>query len=161
MTPPRTRCLLLACGNTLRSDDGIGPWLAAWAEQHFESDSRIRVLSRQQWTPELAEDLAQADTVLFLDSSVDATPGDILVRKIHPAGAGTPVGTHHLDGSELLALAAELYSGQPREARLLTVGAGSFGLGDRFSPEVTRCLPQACEQLKHTLLELLSPAPEN
>jgi Ni,Fe-hydrogenase maturation factor len=35
MSPPQVRVLILACGNTLRSDDGVGPWLAEWAEQHF------------------------------------------------------------------------------------------------------------------------------
>ena len=59
MSPAKTRCLILACGNTLRSDDGIGPWLPDWAEKQFESDPRVRVISRQQWTPDLAADIAR------------------------------------------------------------------------------------------------------
>ena len=68
------RCLVLACGNTTRSDDGVGPFLAEWAEERFRNDTAVRVVSRQQWTPELAEEVAVADSVLFLDSSVDSLP---------------------------------------------------------------------------------------
>ena len=57
MNSSPVRCLLLACGNTLRSDDGVGPWLAAWAEERFRTEARVSILSRQQWTPELARTL--------------------------------------------------------------------------------------------------------
>jgi hydrogenase maturation protease len=59
------RCLVLACGNTLRGDDGIGPWLADWARHRFSDQAGFRAISRQQWTPELAEDIARAESVLF------------------------------------------------------------------------------------------------
>ena len=55
MTYATNRCLILACGNTLRGDDGVGPWLAEWAENQFRTESQICVIARQQWTPELAE----------------------------------------------------------------------------------------------------------
>lgn len=155
MTVPTTPCLVLACGNTLRSDDGIGPWLAAWAEQHCANDLRVRVLSRQQWTPELAQDVAQARTVLFLDCSVDAAPGEILVRAVEPTRTEPSRATHHLDAPQLLNLTYELYGAIPLEAALLTVGAGSLALGDGFSPAVTHCLPQLCERFERTLRDLL------
>jgi len=41
-------CLILARGNTLRSDDGIGPWLPACAKERFAADPRIKVISRQR-----------------------------------------------------------------------------------------------------------------
>ena len=65
MTQQKVRCLILACGNTLRSDDGVGPWLAEWAEERFLSETGVSVLIRQQWTPELAEDIARSESVLF------------------------------------------------------------------------------------------------
>jgi Ni,Fe-hydrogenase maturation factor len=40
MTPTQARCLILACGNTLRGDDGVGPWLAEWAEKRFREESQ-------------------------------------------------------------------------------------------------------------------------
>ena len=150
-----TACLILACGNTLRSDDGIGPWLASWAEQRFETDPRVRILSRHQWTPDLAEDIAQADTVLFVDCSVSQTPGEVMILAVEPAVTGPSLATHHSNGSQLLALSRELYDAQPRKALLLTVGAGSLELGEGFSPEVTRCLPHVSELLAETVQRLL------
>ena len=71
------RCLILACGNTLRSDDGVGPNLAAWAEERFQGEINVRVLARQQWTPDLAEEIAAAESVLFIDCSIDSAPGSV------------------------------------------------------------------------------------
>src|ERR1700690_2062792 len=63
----KANCLVLACGNTLRSDDGIGLRLAEWAAERFRDDGHVRVVARQQWTPDLAKDIAGADSVLFVD----------------------------------------------------------------------------------------------
>ena len=85
MNAPPVRCLIVACGNTLRSDDGIGPWLARWAEGRFEAVAAVRVLSRQQWTPDLAEDVAHAESVVFIDCSVESSPGEVRSRPVEPA----------------------------------------------------------------------------
>ena len=45
MNPTPARCLILACGNTLRSDDGVGPWLAEWAEETFAQGLKPKLLS--------------------------------------------------------------------------------------------------------------------
>jgi hydrogenase maturation protease len=161
MTQPPTRCLILACGNTLRSDDGVGPHLAAWAKQRYREDPTIRVISRHQWTPDLSEDLAHAECALFLDCSIDAPPGSIQLRDVHPtppaAGqSAQALATHYLGAPELLALALELYGSVPRSAKLFTVGAASLELGESFSPEVTAAIPEACRQMSDIVLSLVS-----
>lgn len=149
------RCLILACGNTLRSDDGVGPWLAEWIEQRFRPGSGIRVISRQQWTPELAEDIAQAHSVIFLDCSAEAAPGSVSLVHVDAALPGAAIGTHHLGAPEVLALALEFYGSVPQNACLLSVGAGSTELGDQFSDAVNDALPAACGILQSTALCLL------
>ena len=160
MADPQARCLILACGNTLRSDDGIGPHLAAWAEQHYRADPSIRVISRQQWTPDLAEDLAHAEFALFIDCSIDAPPGSIQIRKVHPASpAATPpnaLSTHHLGAPELLSLTLELYGSAPRSAQLLTIGAASLELGEAFRPEVSAAIPEVRWLIEETLLRMIA-----
>jgi hydrogenase maturation protease len=156
MRSAQARCLILACGNTLRSDDGVGPWLAEWAEQHFSNQPEIRVISRQQWTLDLAEDIAQAESVLFIDSSVESAPGSVHVIEVYPASGTEGLATHHQGTPQLLALACELYNSLPRHAMLLTVGAGSTELGEKFSASVTASLPAACELLEETVLRLLT-----
>ena len=156
MTRTPARCLILACGNTLRGDDAIGPWLAQWAEEHFAADPRVRVLSRQQWTPELAEEVAAAHSVLFIDCSVESAPGAISVIPVGPASAGPGLATHHTGAPELLTLAQELYGSLPHQALLLTVGAGSTELREGFSPAVTAALPEGYDLLETTVTQLLA-----
>jgi len=141
----------------LREDDGVGPWLAAWAEERFHGEPRVRIIARQQWTPELAQDVAEAHAVIFIDCATNATPGEVRVGPVEPAGAaGSGLGTHHLGAAELLVLSKELYGTMPRSSLLLTVGAGSLELGEGFSEAVQSALPLACAQLEKTLLALLA-----
>ena len=156
MTQPKTRCLILACGNTLRGDDGAGPWLAAWAEERFRAEAGVRVLARQQWTPELAEDVARSESVLFIDCSIDSDPGSVRLTPVEPTSSGQGLATHHLGAPELLALSQELYGSLPREALLLTIGAGSTKLSEEFSEPVRVALPEVCRLLEDTVLHLLS-----
>jgi hydrogenase maturation protease len=149
------RCLILACGNTLRGDDGVGPWLAEWAENRFRAEGQVRVISRQQWTPELAEEIAHAQSVLFIDCSVDSVPGLVQLVPVEPAAGSCALATHHLSASELLTLVRELYNSPPANAQLLTIGAGSTELGEQFSEAVKAALPDACRLIEATVLHLL------
>jgi hydrogenase maturation protease len=151
----KAQCLIIACGNTLRSDDGIGPWLATWAEERFREDPTVRVLARQQWTPELAEDLAQAESVLFIDCSIESAPGSVQFREVHPSAPAQGLATHHLGAPELLALTIDLCDSQPTKALLLTIGAGSTELGETFSDSVLDAIPQACALLEEAVTRLV------
>jgi hydrogenase maturation protease len=155
MNPTPARCLILACGNTLRGDDGVGPLLAAWAEERFRAEASVRVLSRQQWTPDLAADIAQAESILFLDCSAESAPGLVRVDSVQPSAGNPGLATHHLGAAELLGLARVLFDSLPREALLLTVGAGSTELSERFSEPVQAALPEARRLLEETVLRLI------
>ncbi len=153
--PANIRCLILACGNTLRSDDGVGPWLARWAEERFRSEPSVRIVSRQQWTPELAEEIAQSESVLFIDCSVHSDPGSVELNPVVPASCTEGLATHHVGAAELLALSFELYNSLPQNAMQLMVGAGSTELGETFSGQVAAALPQACSLIEETVASQL------
>jgi hydrogenase maturation protease len=145
------RWLILACGNTLRGDDGVGPWLASWAEQRFRGRADIRIITRQQWTPELAQDISQSEDVLFIDSSADSVPGAVRLDPVSPAKCEAGIATHHLHAPQLLALSKDLYSILPRTSLLLTVGVDSTELSETFSEAVRAALPQACGMIEQTV----------
>ncbi len=149
------RCLILACGNTLREDDGVGPFLAQWAEDRWHDDARVRVLCDHQWTPDMAQEIAAAETVIFVDCSLDQAPGQILLRELSPASLRPGLVTHHLGATELLSVAQDLYGMQPRRACLLTIGAASIELGEGLSSAVHNALPDAEHLLELTLGQLL------
>jgi hydrogenase maturation protease len=155
-----TRCLVLACGNTLRSDDGVGPTLARWAEERFRNEPAVRVLARQQWTPDLAEDIAASNSVLFVDASVKSRPGHVsLTAVVSNRGNGDTAshlpGTHHMEAHELLGLTRSLYGSMSDHAMLLTVGAASTELGESFSGPVEAALPRARGILEKAVLRFL------
>ena len=149
-------CLILACGNTLREDDGVGPWLAEWASERFRDEPRVRVLARQQWTPELAEEIAFSASVIFIDCSAEAAPGLVKLSPVVPTVVSPGLATHHLDAGQLLTLAIELYDALPLNAQLLTIGAGALGLREGFSEAVQAALPDATRRLEELVLEMLS-----
>ena len=152
----KARCLILACGNTLRGDDGIGPFLCAWAEERFAGEPGVRAIASHQWTPDMAEDIASAETVLFIDCALDQAPGQLLLRELVPAPLKPGLVTHHLGAPELLHTAQELFGSRPRRAFLLTVGAGSIELGEEFSDAVKAAQPEACAKVEETVVRLLA-----
>ena len=155
MTPTPIRCLILACGNSTRSDDGVGPFLAEWAENRFRNNASVRVVSRQQWTPELAEEVAAADSVLFVDSSADSAPGRVRLIPIEAKNGNRGAATHHVDAPELLGLTHALYGSRTAHAMLLTVGAGSTEFGETFSDRVEAALPRAQGILEKAVLRFV------
>jgi len=156
MSPTQVRCLVLACGNTLRGDDGVGPWLAAWAGQEFAANRAVRVVARHQWTPDLAEEIARAESVIFVDCAVNLAPGKVRVEPVDPASTQAGLATHQMGAPELLALSQELYASLPRNAVLLSIGAGSMEMGETFSDSVRRALPGACSALELEILRALA-----
>jgi hydrogenase maturation protease len=104
----------------------------------------------------LAEDVARTQSVLFIDCSLDTAPGSVHLASVEPAAAGQGINTHHQNAAELLALARDLYNSVPRNAHLLTIGAGSTELGEAFSAAVKAALPEACQLIEETALRLVA-----
>lgn len=136
--------LLLACGNSLRQDDGIGLRIAEEAEHLFPA-SRLRIVAAQQFTPEMAADLAETDLAIFVDASAADEPGAIRVSPV-AAHAQSPE-THHLDPEVLLGMAQTLCGHTPAHAFALTIGAGCFGYGEEVSGPLRQAVPRALRLL--------------
>jgi hydrogenase maturation protease len=149
------RCLILACGNTLRGDDGVGPKLAAWAEERFRQEPEVRVISRQQWTPDLAADIAAADSVLFVDASAKSPPGRVHLIPVSSRVDVSAPASHHLTPNQLLGLTRSLYGSIKSHAMLLSVGVGSAELGESFSAPVEAAIPRARGILEKAVLRFL------
>lgn len=146
-----SRRLLLACGNVLRSDDGVGLHLAA----AVETDPRfagVEVIVAQQFTPELAELIAAADRVAFVDACAELPAGEVRLQSVAVAAEPPHSFTHHLPPAALLALAQSLYGRTPQQAVALAVGAASFELGEGLSATVVAAVPPAIELLRKFLL---------
>ena len=150
-----TRCLILACGNTLRSDDGVGPKLADWAQERFRDQPQVRVVARQQWTPDLAAEIAEADSVFFVDASIKSPPGRVRLTPVSSRVDGAAPDSHHLSANQLLGLTRSLYGCLKSHAMLLTIGIGSIEMGETLSAPVEAALPRARGILEKAVLRFL------
>jgi hydrogenase maturation protease len=139
----RTGLLVIGYGNTLRGDDAAGPHTAeAVAALRLPG---VRVLSCHQLTPELAETLAEAERVVFVDAAVDR-PRRVRLRPLTPKSAGPSV-SHATDPRTLLALTRELFGRAPR-AWWLTIPAIRFEFGESLSGLTRRGVALAVKRIR-------------
>ena len=152
------RYLLVACGNTFRSDDGVGWCIGCAVEQQLKL-ANLTVLRARQLLPEHAEAVSAADVVVFVDCSAITAAGTVSTIPIEPAETLPRVLTHHLDPAALLRLTLDLYAHTPSRAVAITVGGQSFDWSDRLSRPVKSAVPEALEAVRMALLGAAVPEP--
>lgn len=142
-TEPPADCLVIGYGNTLRGDDGVGPRVAeAVAALNLPG---VRTLACPMLTPELADPIARAAKVIFVDAAVDA-PKEVLWRRLKP-NETSQLMAHAADPRTMLALARDVFGRVP-EAWWLTVPAMDLGFREDFSPAVLRGFAEAVEKIQ-------------
>jgi hydrogenase maturation protease len=126
----RLRRLVIGYGNTLRSDDGAGYRVAEQvAEWGIEG---VRSHPCHQLMPELAAEIAEADTVFFVDAMLPQ-PESLAIQVVSLAPeAGSPALGHTLTPRALLWFSQTLYDHCP-QAHLITIPSESFEFGEQFS----------------------------
>jgi hydrogenase maturation protease len=123
--------LVIGYGNALRGDDAMG-LIAA---------ERLGGMAVHQLTPELAERIAQVESVIFLDADTTIPPGEISATAVQPA-EGTL--DHHATPAGLLRLAQTVYGATPA-AWLIAMGGESFELKEGLSAAAARAVDRAVE----------------
>jgi hydrogenase maturation protease len=135
--------LVLGYGNTLRCDDGVGPKVAeAIANLNLRG---VEAVSCPLLTPELADPVARARVVVFVDAAVDA-PRGVQLRPLTPADS-SQIMAHAADPRTLLALARDLFGRAP-QAWWLTIPVDNIGVGEELSPFAQRGASLAVEKIK-------------
>jgi hydrogenase maturation protease len=138
------RLLVIGYGNELRGDDGVGPEAAravgAWCRPE------VQTVAVQQLIPELADVLAGAEEVVFVDARLNAA--QIVVQRLAP-GKGPTLG-HTSDPCWLLALTEHLHERAP-PAWLVTVPAVDLAPGAALSATAARGLAAALRWIAELL----------
>jgi hydrogenase maturation protease len=155
--------LVIGYGNTLRGDDGVGPRVAeAVGELHLPG---VHTLICPLLTPELAEPISRAETVIFVDAELVAgytlevagseaanvQPSTcnlepIRWRKLEP-NESSQLMAHAADPRTMLALARDVFGRAP-EAWWLTIPAVVLGFGEELSPAVQRGFAEAVGKIQ-------------
>ena len=118
--------LVIGYGSSLRADDAAGTH-AARTLARFGFDS----VEAHQLTPELAERIAQARQVIFIDAHTEVAPGQIAVKRVE-AGTAAGVLEHHGSPEGIMRLAQEAFGAAP-QAWLIGLGGRNFDFGDGLS----------------------------
>ena len=146
--------LVIGYGNTLRGDDGLGPYVAdAIAAQGWPD---VQALTLTQLLPELAATIAEAESVVFVDADVHVT--DVQMTALHPQMdlAGSAIFAHHAQPAGLLTLAQALYGRCP-PATLVSIPATTHNMPLRDGLSITGI--QAAQQGIAAVQTLLMGAP--
>jgi hydrogenase maturation protease len=135
--------LVIGYGNPLRGDDGVGPKVAEAVEElHLP---HVRTLICQQLSPEHAEPVSRARTVIFVDAAVDA-PKDVQLRKLEP-NESSQLMAHAADPRTMLALARDVFGHCP-EAWWLTIPALKLEFSEELSPAARHGCEVALQQIR-------------
>lgn len=138
--------VVLAIGNTLRGDDGV----AAHVADLLGACAGVDVRRVHQLTPELAEEVARARAVIFVDA--DPHVAAARVERLTPAPRSATL-THSVTPGELVMLAERLYGFQGT-GYLCHVPAENFGAGESLSEVAEAGARVAAECLRRLLAEV-------
>lgn len=144
-----SKVLVIGLGNSMRSDDALGCHAARALEKIYWNEPQVEIRTVFQLTPELAEDIAHRDLVLFLDASAGDMPG--LIRQTSLVSASCQGDFAHSFTPSMLLAAAESLYGDPPSATSLTLGGESFEVGDELSRGVAQQLPKVINQARRII----------
>ncbi|MCJ7774607.1 MAG: hydrogenase maturation protease [Desulfobacterales bacterium] len=133
---------IIGYGNPRRGDDGIGPHIVKILKKMILSTERIYFRAIPQLTPDLIEDLQNANFILFIDATVKKLKKGWQLLKIQPDFSSVPFLTHHVTPAFLLGLFQSVHMRCP-SAWLVSVQGYDFGMEDEFYPETQRNIENA------------------
>jgi hydrogenase maturation protease len=154
---PPAGAVVIAYGSPLRSDDGLG-WRAAEGLTSSLRNSAIKIISRHQLAPELAEICSGAELVIFIDAASSGKPGKISCVPVSVndvtsvSQAAAMACSHHLNPATLLSLSRTLYGRVP-QAYVLSMAGERFELGEQLSAAVEAALPELISKARSLLEE--------
>jgi hydrogenase maturation protease len=142
------KILIIGYGNTLRNDDGVGVRTAEAIETKNWPDTRV--ITTHQLTPELAEDIAGVDRVIFVDATLSECVDTRLQSLEIPTGwrffghAETP--------ESLLAFTRSIYEKTP-----LAYGVYIPAVNCEFGEELSDVTRQGMDQAIALIETLIHP----
>jgi hydrogenase maturation protease len=156
------KTLIVGYGNADREDDGAAWHVLCGVALHlgrpvpnvpedgfFPEDLAIDLWYVLQLAPEMAEDFANYDRVIFVDAHAGSIPHEILLQPVEGSPAASSF-THHLTPAACMALTRSIFHGSP-QAMLLSIRGYNFGFSRELSPRTAELVQQAIEMIIVTL----------
>ena len=138
--------LVIGIGNPLRSDDGVGVYVA----QDIEAKglNGVEVWTTQQLQVEDLERMLEFDRVILVDASMTGPPLEL--RPVDPFKGQALSSSHHLSAEIFVGLASNIYH-KELHMQVCSIQGNCFEAGDKISPEVLQRAQEAVELICHSL----------
>ena len=133
-------CLVIGYGNTLRSDDGLGPYVVKSLTEKLENTGKnVRILSLHQLDISLSSSVSKLDIVILVDARADDTDELVTVEKIKPAAIPLTPGSisHTINIPTLLRASMDLFGAVPQCYIVMPKGY-DFSFGERISEKAIK-----------------------
>lgn len=148
------RTAVYGIGNTLLGDDGVGPAVVHYLEEHrgFPNDVTLEDLG----TPslDLPAYLAGYDAVIFIDAvALNAAPGTIRLlsrEEIVAAPTGIRISPHEPSINDAL-IVLDFAGGAPADVVLIGIMPETLDGGMTLSPSVANAVPHAADMVLEEL----------
>jgi len=149
--PIADQVLVVGYGNSLRGDDGAGVFVADLLLRHGWPN--IHIVSTTQLTPELAEEIALARGVIFVDAC-KATEGSTIRVQELTLEPYSQSDSHVVSPKALLQMARDCFGHTPR-AWLVMVDGYHFKLSDTLSAAAEANARAACRVVVELAQQIL------
>ncbi len=142
--------LIIGYGNALLGDDGFGLAVVDRLGECVYDSQNIEIIACRQLLPELAEKIASADGVIFVDANMrlPAASFDFSPLRSDETDSSQSGGAnaHALSAASLMNAAAAIY-GRQTPAWLCSAGPSELSLGAPMSYAVAELVPVAVEAI--------------
>jgi len=152
---PSSDFWIIGYGNPQRRDDGIGPYIVNRLQPFFEHRMDVRLLVLHQLEPDVVDTLKKADTILFVDASVETLAEGRHWVGIQPELKALPCLIHQVAPSFILGLLQCLYHRNPA-AWMVSVAGDDFSFGSGLSPEAQKRAEQVIGEITEFVLTEVS-----
>jgi hydrogenase maturation protease len=152
-----SKVLIIGFGTNVRNDDALGWRAAERLAEVFKAEPEVEILTVQQLNPEIADTVANAGFVVFIDARNDrGTPGVIHREEIVPDTTAPGAFSHHISPGTLLACARDFYGKAPKNnAVMFSITGEDFAFGETMSETVksamAKMLPDVVATVKAKL----------
>lgn len=133
---PLGLCCVVGIGNPHRRDDGLGRYVVEAVRALVPGREDVRFLTRHQLEPDLAEDLDDADRVVFVDATVEHLADGCTWANV-AARFEAPFVPHTVSPGFLVGLMKTVYHREPA-AWLVSIQGDDFDFGEGISPEAEK-----------------------
>ena len=125
---PSSDFWIIGYGNPQRRDDGIGPYIVNRLQPLFKHRKDVHLLALHQLEPDIIDTLKTADTLVFVDASVETLTEGRHWVEVQPELNTMPFLIHQVAPAFILGLLQCLYHRHPK-AWMVSVEGTDFGFG--------------------------------